>query len=202
MRSCRFILLVLGLLLCQSCLRTEGNTRYFVLSPQAVSRQDLSVSVKLRRLNLPRYLKRWELLLINEDGELHINEFTQWGELLDEGIRRSLRYSLASNEMSRPENAKDTWQLDMDLCSFIGNVAGEFQVLADCRLEQGKVKKIFMLEFSVPFQVGKPEKLVRAHEEALRKIAEQIAAQIKMLTPENSDDCSLLPDQCVGQPLQ
>ncbi|NLZ60080.1 MAG: hypothetical protein GX901_05385 [Lentisphaerae bacterium] len=183
MKKYRFVLLLLVALLCQSCLRTSVRTRYFVLSQQAVAVQELPAPVNLRRLSMPRYLKRWELLLLDVDGELHINDSALWGETLNEGLRRSLRHSLGSDMWPQPEEAQNAWQLDLDLRSFAGYLSGEFRVQADCRLERGTAEKRFNLEFSLPFKSDRPDSLVKAHEAALRQIAALVAAELRLFCP-------------------
>jgi uncharacterized lipoprotein YmbA len=185
----RFLsLAVLTVLFC-GCFSSSSPTRTFVLSKVALAKSEEPVQIRMGRIVLPDYLKRWEMVTLVKKREVRINDFAQWGELLEDGVRRTLtenfRQVLGAEQVlnANQPNGEDCWRLDYEFHSFAGNMDGAFALEVLCQARNAKEKKQFNIAFEVPYTPGKPEKLVEAHEEALGRLVLETLSQLQ-----NNDD--------------
>ncbi len=173
------------LLLAYGCFSSSSPTRTFVLSETVLPSGESTIQIRIGRIVLPDYLKRWEMVTLVNEREVRINDFAQWGELLEDGVRRTLtgnfrkvlgdRQVLSASQL----NGEDCWRLDYEFLSLAGNETGSFMVKAICKARTATDKKLFTIAFDVPCPPGKPEKLVKAHEEALGRLVLETLSQLQ-----------------------
>lgn len=183
----RFCLLSLAALLLLSCgcFSSSSPTRTFVLSKTVLAASESPVRISIGRIVLPDYLKRWELVSLVKEREVRINDFAQWGELLEDGVRRTVtenfRQVLGADQVftASPLDGEDCWRLDYEFLSLTGNMDGAFLVEVLCQARHATEKKLFTIAFEVPCTPGKPEKLVEAHEKALGRLVLETLIQLQ-----------------------
>lgn len=169
------------------CFGTSSPTRTYVLSRTSLPAQESSLRIIIGRISLPEYLKRWEMVTMKNEREVRINDFAQWGQLLEDTVKRTLTDNfrqLLGESRVIPGYATaqpGDWKLDLDFLAFTGNEEGFFRVKAYCKASSGKQKKFFTIAFDLPCAVGKPEELVKAHEQALGRLAQETVS--KLLEP-------------------
>lgn len=177
--------MMLLMLILHGCFSSSSPTRTFVLFKSALPAGESSIHIQIGRIVLPDYLKRWEIVTLENEREVRINDFAQWGELLEDGVRRTLtdnfRQVLGAGQVlgGSQLNGKDYWRLDYEFLSLTGNDQGAFMVKAICKARTASEKKLFTVVFDLPYTPGKPEKLVKAHEEALGRLVQETIAQLQ-----------------------
>ena len=165
--------------------------------------QETSLRVFIGRISLPEYLKRWEMVTVENEREVRINDFAQWGQLLEDTVQISLndnfRQLLGEDRVlsKYAVPAQGIWKLDFDFLSFTGNEQGFFRVKAYCKASDEKQKKFFTIAFDLPYEAGKPEELVKAHEEALSRFVQEVAGKL-MEAAEQEKPCSVTGDTKTG----
>ena len=180
-----FLSLAVLMLLSYGCFSSSSPTRTFVLSKAVLAESEEPVQIRIGRIVLPDYLKRWEMVTLVKEREVRINDFAQWGELLEDGVRRTLtenfRQVLGAEQVLNASqlNEEECWRLDYEFHSLTGNAKGAFVVEVLCQARSAKEKKLFSIAFEVPCPPGKPEKLVEAHEEALGRLVLETLSQLQ-----------------------
>jgi uncharacterized lipoprotein YmbA len=178
MNQMRILLLFILTLLAYGCFSASPPTRIFVLSATELQEVESKIKVRIGRVVLPHYLKRWELVTMANEREVRINDFAQWGELLEEGVKRIMTENfcqLLGNEQvfsfnSPPE--ADCWRLDYDFLALFGNEKGALLVKVICHARNADTTKRFSIAFELPCVAAKSdEQLIKAHEEGLARLA-------------------------------
>lgn len=183
MKQTRIFSLLILAVFAYGCFSGSSPTRTFVLSAVDLEASESTVKVQIGRIVLPAYLKRWEMVTLINGQEVRINDFAQWGELLEEGVRRTLtenfRQVLGAEQVTANKSTteKGYWRLDYEFLALTGNEKGVFFVKTLCRASNAGNKKVFTIAFDMPYLVAKSERsLVEAHADALgRLVLETIA---------------------------
>jgi len=164
-------LFLAGLSMHCSCLRSHRPTRIFILSsPEPLPSEYVA---KIGKVSLPAYLQRWELVSRLGEQEIRIHNFAQWGQLLSEEIKRYLQqsFSLYANETSQLNGQEAKVPvLDFVFQRFEGNNAGIFTVKGYCRLKLTNTEKHLPFAYTFSYVPDDEEALIKAHEEALRRL--------------------------------
>lgn len=104
-RPCHLLLGFATALLLNGCSLLHPHddpTRFYVLTaPQATTTHRSSetlgpVTVELRPVDIPAYLRTKSIVIRTGANEIHLADFDQWGEPLDQGIRRVMAIALRS----------------------------------------------------------------------------------------------------------
>jgi uncharacterized lipoprotein YmbA len=177
MNQLRIFSLLILTLFAYGCFSASPPTRTFILSAADLQVGDNTVKVRIGRIVLPDYLKRWEIITLVNEREVRINDFAQWGELLEDGVQRILtenfRQVLGLERVFGLSSADeaDCWRLDYEFLALAGNEKGVLVVKAICRACRGDSKKLFTIAFEVPCVAAKSEEqLVKAHEVGLGRL--------------------------------
>lgn len=183
MNPFRLFLLVGLMLISYGCFSSSSPTRTFILSETVLPPGESSLRVRIGRIALPDYLKRWEIVTLVNEREVRINDFAQWGELLEDGILRILKENFRQVLGVGQQNGEDCWLLDYEFLKLTGNGEGAFTVKAICKASTANDQKLFTIDFEVPCNSEKPDKLVKAHEEALGILVQKTLAELQEQSP-------------------
>lgn len=110
----KFYFLVLFIIATGGCINLdpqEDPTRIFVLkeiSPMGSSGSEKTLSVGIRRINLPAYLNSSKIVIRKGDHEVVHSDYHRWGEDLDVAIGRNLAGRLAES-LSEAEVVRFPW---------------------------------------------------------------------------------------------
>jgi uncharacterized lipoprotein YmbA len=92
------LLALLPLLLATGC-GSSPPSRLYVLNPlrpdEVEAREATDVTVRIARVELPRYSLRPEIVTRTSESHLEQGTFDLWGEPLEDGFKRALRTNLA-----------------------------------------------------------------------------------------------------------
>ncbi len=186
MKQVRILSLLVLTMLAYGCFSSSRPTRIFVLSAAELQAVKSPIKVRVDRIMLPNYLKRWELITIVNEREVRINDFAQWGELLEDGVKRTMTENFRQllgpeqvfNSISTDE--LDCWQLNYDFLALSGNESGSFMVKAICKARNANTTKRFPIAFELPdIAVKSEEKLIKAHEKGLARLALETLARLQ-----------------------
>jgi len=185
-----------ALLLLTACVNLEPTpdpTRNFKLSSLAIGVQPPmpSLALVIQPVSVPDYLKRSQIVLRKEQGELTFSEFDRWAEPVENGIARVLAENLTSLLNSRfirtsdqPGGREGELKLHLTVVEFSTDDHGNALFIAESKLTTADGQGILAASRSRITIPGSAQPVdmaenVAALSAALKQYSEQLAAQLR-----------------------
>lgn len=195
MRAITQIMLIVGVVVVSGCARSPSS-KFYLLSalPQSVatvSGEQISGPVVLiRPLNFPDYIDRPQIVVRENNFELHFSETHRWAEPLQDSFLRVLAENLEARiapgrvvlygEMMP---GQPNYQLFVDILRLDADRTGRQVILkVNWTLSEGTGKKLFRSltsEFSVPLANDNYETIAAAHSQAVAAFAQRVADAVR-----------------------
>ena len=191
MVATRLLSMILFTLLLTSCLGRSPDVRHFVLGASSRSvevEQAVKVGVLVGPVRLPAYLERSQIAMLEDDGEVVLDEFNRWLGGFEENFVRAISLSLGRElgsdaVVAAPSKAPFPfdYQVRLHVDDMILDDAGELRVRIRWALlpERSETAPgLFVMDESFPSDGRSVVDIVRVHDAALLALVHRIAEEI------------------------
>lgn len=181
---------LLGLLALAGCVNLKpspSQTESYILGPvnpvAESSAAKIVEPIYILRPQVPTYQDGSRMTYRKESGEVEDMPGIRWAEPLAEGIARAVSLYLSSPKVSYypwPNATEEASRLSVNFQRFGATESGAVQVVAHWNLKRfgGQSLSGQFTSESLQWTPGQPETLVSAYNEALRKLALDIANRL------------------------
>ena len=149
------VFLTLGLTACLGGGSKDDVTRYYLIDPEVdaqISTADKpELAIRLRDLDIPQYLQRFQIVTRSAENRLRLSEFNQWGENLTENLTRTLArnlsVALATNKISTPLDRTSIdadYRISVHIQQFEHDADNHIKLIANWEIapEQGQANSV------------------------------------------------------------
>jgi uncharacterized lipoprotein YmbA len=179
---------------------TAKSSRFYVLSPMAGAEtgkqiahaETSNVSIGIRPISLPKYLRKSQIVTRTGNNELHLAEFDRWAGKIEEDIGRVIAENLAhmlstDKVLSYPAiSAVDTdYTIEMDISRFEGSLGESIELIARWAvfdIQEKNVKNITSTRILESVQGFDYADMVAAQSRALASLSRELADAIIQLS--------------------
>jgi uncharacterized lipoprotein YmbA len=175
-----FVAIAIGAVLLGGC-GSSPNSTFYALSPtQGAAQKGAPHAIKVRRVTIPGYLDRPEIVRRVVDFKLGIDQYERWGEPLDAMLGRVLA---ADIELRTPGSTVFTedGSITADLRDFAVGAGGEVNLDAEIAVERGTThdaassQGVSLRKFP---KDGSTASLVSAMSDLLGQLGDRVAAML------------------------
>ena len=180
------------------CIGSSTQTRFYVLTPFAqAERSDpaatvmTSPAVGIRRVALPNYLDRPQIVTRSGPSQLALAEFDRWASPLVDEFPRVLRENLAAMIPSHevvvfpwPQTAQVDYEVAVDVARFEGQLGGDCALVARWSIygrERKAVLRTGGANLSEPTNGGSYEAIAAAQSRLIAALSREIATALKAI---------------------
>ncbi len=183
----RLIFAALAAAILSACAPAPGPVSYLL---DAEARPTGAISgepLGLREIELPLYARRAQIAVLGVGGEVTLDENNRWAEEPPRAASRQVARIIAA-QLSRPvvvepwpQGVSPKVRVDIDVDYLIGSLGGEVRLGGQYRLVRAASPsdaQIRTFEYVEPLSANGFAELVKGHNRALTRLAEEIARDL------------------------